>query len=347
MSISVIYGVVAALSLLLLAGYCAFVKKKDTWLLLLFVSVFVVDLGYFSLSISRTLPEALLANRVAYLGSVFLPLCMLMAIASLCGAAYKRWATGLLCVSVAVFLLAASPGYSELYYKEVSLVFVDGAARLEKVYGPLHDIYLVYLLAYFSMMIITVLASKKKGRIVAVKHVAMLLTIVLLNIGIWFVEKLIYSNFEFLSLSYIISELLLLMLYGMMQDYGILTATAAEARREEEAEAALPVVPAAPVVMEAAVPAEPEPIREEKGRGLSDERIAQIMANWPTAAELTARERDVLCLLLHDKRRKDIAAELNVTEHTVKKHTANIFAKTGVTNRAELFEKAERETNIP
>jgi DNA-binding CsgD family transcriptional regulator len=43
--------------------------------------------------------------------------------------------------------------------------------------------------------------------------------------------------------------------------------------------------------------------------------------------------------MLQDKKRKDIADELSVTGHTIKKHTAHIFAKLEVTNRKELHEK--------
>ena len=76
--LSYIYGASAVLSLLILVAYCFFTKKKTPWFLLLFSSVLVVNLGYFSLSISKTLEEALLANRISYLGSVFLPYATLM-----------------------------------------------------------------------------------------------------------------------------------------------------------------------------------------------------------------------------------------------------------------------------
>ena len=75
---SIIYGVVATISLLLLIGYLLFVKKKNVWLTLLFSSVLVVNVGYTLLSVSPNLEVALWANRISYLGSVFLPFPMLM-----------------------------------------------------------------------------------------------------------------------------------------------------------------------------------------------------------------------------------------------------------------------------
>ena len=59
----------------------------------------------------------------------------------------------------------------------------------------------------------------------------------------------------------------------------------------------------------------------------------------PDVSKLTERELEVLMLIMENKKRKDIATELNVSENTVKKHTSHIFSKIGVTNRTELFEK--------
>ena len=79
-SISTIYGSAAAISLLLLVCYCFMASKHKTWFILLLSSVTVVNIGYFALAVSKTLNGALFANRVSYLGSVFLPLAMLMII---------------------------------------------------------------------------------------------------------------------------------------------------------------------------------------------------------------------------------------------------------------------------
>ena len=59
----------------------------------------------------------------------------------------------------------------------------------------------------------------------------------------------------------------------------------------------------------------------------------------PLMKHLTAREREVAMLLLEDRKRREIAQELGITEHTVKKHTANIFSKLEVNSRKELIGK--------
>lgn len=307
---TMIYGVIAGVSLLLLVGYGALVKKKEIWLLLLFVSVFLVNGGYFSLSISKTLEEALLANRIAYLGSVFLPLCMLMTIIGVCRYPCKKWAVGLLiCVNMIVFLIAASPGYTGWYYEEVTLIFVDGAAKLQKVYGPLHKIYFVYLFAYFGMMAGVIVRSVRKKLVDSPKQALLLLIVVFLNIVFWLVEQLIRWDFEFLSVSYIISELLLLCLYSMLQDY-------------EE--------------LQERVEAQPS-IAEEETK--AEEGLEQKVTYWSEAAQLSPREKEVLRELLTEKKRKEIAETLCIAENTVKTHTSNVFSKLEVSTRSELIEK--------
>ena len=71
---SVLYGIVFVVSLLMIVVYFLVDKKHDLWLLMLFICVAVCDSGYFLLSVANNLNFALWANRIAYLGNIFLPL---------------------------------------------------------------------------------------------------------------------------------------------------------------------------------------------------------------------------------------------------------------------------------
>lgn len=308
-SMAAIYGVLAFISLCMIGVYFALVKKRELWFILLYIAVFVVNLGYLALSVSRTLEEALLANRIAYLGSVFLPLCMLMIIMSTCRLKPKKLVVAaLIAFSVLTFLLAASGGYLPLYYKEVSIVYINGVARLDKVYGPLHFLYLLYLLMYFGLMVAVILHAIARKKISAPIHAIILASIVLGNIGVWFVEQLIYVEFEFLSVTYIICEIFLLLLNRMLQVYDLLHIQNAPAD-EGDPEEALPA-----------------PSRGE-----------QLLSSWPEAQSLTAREMEVLNYILENVKRRDIAERMCVSENTVKKHTSHIFSKLGISSRSELF----------
>ena len=65
-------------------------RKREIWLLLLFVSIAVCDLGYFLMSVAQNLEFALFANRISYLGNVFLPFFLLMMIMNLSGMKYPE-----------------------------------------------------------------------------------------------------------------------------------------------------------------------------------------------------------------------------------------------------------------
>ena len=214
------YGITAALSLLLLIGYCTLIKKKELWFVTLFASVFIVNTGYLTLAISKTLEEALLANRIAYFGSAILPLTMLMIIKDSCNIKFPKFVTSsLVIISIVVFLIAASPGYLDIYYKSVSLDTVNGMTVLVKEYGSWHVVYLFYLVSYFGFMIGTITYAILKRKIKTSTQAVILASVVFVNIGVWFLEQIVKIDFEILSVSYIFTELFLLSIHLMIQEH--------------------------------------------------------------------------------------------------------------------------------
>ena len=217
-SMSIIYLATTIFSFIILIGYFSFIKKKDFRFIVLFISVFVVNAGYFSLSVSNTLNGALWANRISYLGSVFLPLSMILIIFNVSKLTYKKWVPKLLlCFSAFVFLIAASPGYLDIYYKSVTLEQIGGVSVLNKEYGAWHNIYLFYLMGYFSIMVCSIVHAIIKKKIDSTAHAIILVVSVFVNICVWLLEQLVKIDFEFLSVSYIMTELFLISVYLMIQ----------------------------------------------------------------------------------------------------------------------------------
>ena len=79
MTTGYIICLIAAVGLLI--AYSVVVKTKEFWLTMLHVCVAVVNLGYLLMSLANTVEFAVIGNDVAYLGSVFLSMCMFLTIA--------------------------------------------------------------------------------------------------------------------------------------------------------------------------------------------------------------------------------------------------------------------------
>ena len=313
-SLVTVYGIMAVLAIAMLLGYFCVVKKKEAWLTVLFSSVAVVNAGYFCLASSKTLEEALLANRISYIGSAFIPLSMLMIMLDLVKIKYKKWIPWILIfIGIVVFVIAASPGYLDIYYKEVSLVTIGGASALDKVYGPLHFVYLLYLLFYFGTMIGVAVYATIKRKMDYTARIIVLISAFSVNIGVWFIEQIVKIDFELLSVSYIISELFLLILHLIMQEEErLLNKQTKNTNLVNEGK---------------------QKISE------SQKEICEYFAEG--FRELTPAERKIYGLYIEGKTTAEIREKLNITENTLKYHNKNIYNKLGVSSKKELIEVAK------
>ncbi|MGN1213185.1 MAG: LuxR C-terminal-related transcriptional regulator [Christensenellales bacterium] len=317
---TIFYGVACLLSIILLFIYFFVDKKREKWLMLLFISVVVCNTGYFMLSLSSNLTFALISNSIAYVGNVFLPFFMLMLILDVCNIKYSKALTyTLLAVGVVMLFITTSGGYLPIYYKEVALEIVDGGARLVKEYGVLHNLYFVYLFGYMTSMVTIIIYSIVKKKITSNMHAIFLSVIVFGNILVWFVEQFVEHNFEFLCISYIINEGLLLLLYGMLREYEYIKLK--KLKENTTSSVDLSVL--------------------DLKNNLNKEEIALVFTNWKALKNLTNREKEILKHILLGERRKEIAVNLYISESAVRKHTTNIFRKLDVENRTELCKKAK------
>lgn len=318
---SIFYGIACLLSLILLIIYFFINSKKQIWFMLLFISVLICNLGYFMLSLSQSLTFALISNSIAYIGNIFLPFFMLMLILEVCNIKHSKFLTYcLLIVGIIMLFIATSGGYLPIYYKTVSLEIVDGGSRLIKEYGVLHNLYYVYLFGYMLSMVAVIIYAIAKKKMISKMHAIFLCVIVFGNILVWFVEQFVEQHFEFLCISYIINEGLLLLLYGMLKEYEHITIQKDKIKDQEPVDISV----------------------LELNDNLTKEQIAFLLTHWQDLKPLTKREKEILKHILLGERRKEIAVNLFITESAVRKHTTNIFRKLEVDSRAQLYEKAKK-----
>lgn len=318
-----IYILSVFLSAALLLVYLFVSKIKNPSFIVLYSLIFVVNLGYFGISISNNLQLALMANRLSYLGSVFLPFIMLLIISDVLKIKlHIGFKLSLSFLGACVFLVTASQGILPIYYKQVSLGFSDGASRLIKDYGALHTCYTIYILAYFVSMVAMVTVSFFKKRVKRLSHSILITVSVFLNVLVWLTEKLFENDFEFLSISYIITGAFLWGLYSAMCENEKLLGIIDEQNRiRSEIESRLE---------------NPSPDEQDKYFTVKKQLFLEGLP------KLTATEKCIFNFYLDGKTTKEILVHLNITENTLKFHNKNIYTKLCVASRRQLVEIASK-----
>ena len=313
----IVYGVVALLSVLLSIAYLFLDKKKNRLFLSLFGCVAVSNCGYFLLSICKSLMVAKLANGLSYFGGAFSLLVMLLIIYNVCQMRKRPWLTwSLVGISIAFFALAASSDWMGLFYKSVSLTNINGVTHLIKEYGPLHCLYAVYLASYVMIMLLIIAYAAKTKRLSSPKYTLFLLVAVLLNVGVWLVEQAIDEEFEFLSVSYIVTAVLLLLIYNMLCDYGIIR----------------------PEMGVLSVQMLTKLNTRQVDPGALPSGMEEMFSDFAEKAKtLSSAERRILNYYIDGHDIADIPDLAFISIHTVKKHNRSIYQKLGIASRDELM----------
>ena len=316
-NMTLVYGAVAVLSVMLLIGYLLLEKKKERNFIFLITCVAIVNTGYFLLAAANSLPMAMFANAISYFGTAYSMLAMLLIISGVCQMKKRKW---LRCVfigiSTAAFLLAASGDWLGLYYRSVDITSVGGMTKLVKEYGPLHILYTVYLLSYVLIMVGIIYFAAKQRRLSSFKYTLLLFVAVLLNIGVWAVEQGFNEDFEFLSVSYVVTEVILLLIYSMLRDYGIV----------QPGGQVVSVQMLTQLNTQKITPGALPPSMEDMFHAFAEK-----------VRTLSSAERRILNYYIDGHDTADIPDLAFISIHTVKKHNRSIYQKLNVASRDELM----------
>lgn len=332
----ILYGFFAAVALAMMMGYCLLKKKKYLWMLMMLISVFVINVGYMTLSLSKDVYEALLACRISYFGNSFMPLFMLLTLADICRFKIKKsyWYI-LLGITVVMSGFALSAGYGTLFYKSAVYQIADGNVMLTKEYGILHTIYGIYVYTYYFMSVAIALYSIMKKKILFLRYVTMVIAVSATNLVVWTIEKIIGSSFEFLSVSYVFMEAMLMILYSEMTESGILNCFRMVSDEQDNDITDEKTTD----IKTKAEKADNEPVEITESITTDNDIAVELSNRFLKNKFLTKREIEVLVYLLEGKKRKVIADKMFVTENTVKSHITNIYQKFGVSRQTDLCNK--------
>ncbi len=180
-------------------------------LTLFYVLTTVSNLGYFLLATSTELKEALLANKITYLGGCFVIPVFMLVIMHLCKINVSGRVSLLMALTGGViFAGVLTIGHSDLYYGDCTVEIINGVCVLRKVYGPLHTAYFLFLLAYTLFGIGLLIYVRFKRRDVSTQTVYVLLIAEFSAILAYFGGRFVGAEYELTPVSYIVTQLLLL-----------------------------------------------------------------------------------------------------------------------------------------
>ena len=191
-------------------------------LTLFYVLTTLSNLGYFLLATSTELKEALAINKIVYLGGCFVMPVFMLVIMHLCKINVSRKV--ILCMALmggVIYAGVLTIGHSHMYYGECTIEIVNGVCVLHKVYGPLHTGYFLFLIAYTLLGIGLLAYVRFKRRDVSTRTVYLLLMAEFSAVLAYFGGRFVGAEYELSPVSYIITQLLLLVLADRIALYDI------------------------------------------------------------------------------------------------------------------------------
>lgn len=312
---SILYGIVAGLSIICTLICLFVIKKKDKWFILFFSFVCISNIGSFILSISSNVQVALIGNTISYFANVFLPPIMIATVLAICNIKIPKW-TYIVALSLGLlmFMLSATQltplGW---FYTSTEIYKHDGCTVLIKDYGPLHFLHTIYITIYVLIMLFISIFTIVKGTIKKYythRHAIFLSLIFAINYLVWIIQRMIPAfDFDLLPITYFLSIILLMALNWIIQDYALLHEYGAK-----------------------------ENLKNGKinlNIASAEDKLNYILSTR-SDIKLTSREKEVFLKIIENKKRKEIASELYVSENTVKTHTKKIFEKFGIKSREEI-----------
>ena len=188
-------------------------KKLNHHFITIQLLMAIANGGYLALALSETLSEAVLANKLCYLGGCFLSLLWLLLICTFCNLQIKRMYKILMyAYSFFVYAMVLSIGYSDFYYDEIFLEKYKGATVLGHTYGPGHAFFYVILFGYMLIQVSILVYTMRKKKAVSRKNLWALIIMEVLNTSSFVIGRKINSAVEIMPVMYVLDTVVLLYL---------------------------------------------------------------------------------------------------------------------------------------
>ncbi len=188
----------------------------------MFFMGFIACAGHFFLAMSTDLNEAIVANKMIYLATVFMPMFLFYAVLSVCDTKFPvigRFFLGSL--AFVVFALSATVGYSDIYYSSVTYVKTYGVGNYEATFGPAHMLFNFMLVGYVVVNICLIVHAFLKKKNVSFKCLIALSLIEAASILSFLVARVMGTDTLIMPAVYVFDQFALLYICFRVRYYDI------------------------------------------------------------------------------------------------------------------------------
>lgn len=190
-------------SFLLLIGFICSDERHTLHQNLLLLITAIANGGYLALAASTNLAEAILANKITYIGGCFLPMTSFIVVCEICKIRIRKAVLFLMhIVQMILYMGICTIGYAGIYYKTVAYHVQDGVAYLSKTYGPMHMLYVATLYGYMLACMVTAVWSLFRKTVVSFKSAFIILGAFIFATAGYAIERILGWRLEIMPMCY-------------------------------------------------------------------------------------------------------------------------------------------------
>ena len=197
-------------------------KKVNCLLLLINLLMLVSNLGYLAKALAQTLPEAVIALKICYIGGCFIPPVLLWAITCIANFKMNHWIpTVSYLFSFFVFALVLTIGYNNVYYKFLDISSFMGTTIIVKKYNWTAFFFYFVMIGNTIPTLLIVFYSLFKKNTVSNKNAKLIVCMEVLNIFLFIVSGKYNHIIEVMPFMYVVDGWIMIYLQRRVMMYNV------------------------------------------------------------------------------------------------------------------------------
>ncbi len=222
MSISIAYLFTFLIAMTVLLFMITYGDGYSVNQILLVVVIVVGNAGYFPLSLSDTLPEALLSTTITYVSGCFAPMLMFAIACEIYKVQIPGW---ILCIMYAVqfgiYCCVMTIGRLDLFYRSAELHRNGDIVYLTKVYGPMHTVEIITMYLYFALLILVSAGVFPHKRRISTADSTAIFFLEFFTISVYIAQRMVGLQVELMPFAFDLGLVLLMIPITKLNTYSI------------------------------------------------------------------------------------------------------------------------------